>query len=58
MSGQESRLTMNGSALSPAEVPGAAPARPTVNTLGSPLDMARADGHLPEPRAAGRHRAL
>lgn len=33
MSGQESRLTMNGSALSPAEVPGATPARPTVDTL-------------------------
>jgi hypothetical protein len=25
---------------------------------GSSLDMARADGHLPEPRSAGRHRAL
>jgi hypothetical protein len=33
MSGQKSQLTMNGSALTPADVPGAAPARPAVNTL-------------------------
>lgn len=32
MSGQELRLSMDGTALSPARVPGAAPARPAVKT--------------------------